>query len=326
VKLTPDNYLLWRAQVLPLLRSYYLDGYVDGTLPCPSAFVQLTTADGHPLPVANPAYRQWTAQDQAILSAIQSSLTPSVAGMVLFATTSRDAWSTLEASFSSQTMARSNAIRNKLADLHKLDKSVTVYYNQAKELADTLSSIGQPLRDNEFIGYLLKGLGQDFDSLVENIEGRDADNPITPHDLYARLLNTEQRLGARRPDTFSVDHEANAASRGGGGGRPFRPPGGPLQRRLSHLVVVSPRSSLPTRVDVAVRGSVPPVVPRRRVSCAASRDISPLTVTVVSSRISSALAMMVAAMTSKPLSPLMALPLPTMLIQLGTWIPGLRTI
>jgi hypothetical protein len=142
VKLTPDNYLLWRAQVLPLLRSYYLDGYVDGTLPCPSAFVQLTTADGHPLPVANPAYRQWTAQDQAILSAIQSSLTPSVAGMVLFATTSRDAWSTLEASFSSQTMARSNAIRNKLADLHKLDKSVTVYYNQAKELADTLSSIG----------------------------------------------------------------------------------------------------------------------------------------------------------------------------------------
>jgi hypothetical protein len=142
VKLTPDNYLLWRAQVLPLLRSYYLDGYVDGTLPCPSAFVQLTTADGHPLPVANPAYRQCTAQDQAILSAIQSSLTPSVAGMVLFATTSRYAWSTLEASFSSQTMARSNAIRNKLADLHKLDKSVTVYYNQAKELADTLSSIG----------------------------------------------------------------------------------------------------------------------------------------------------------------------------------------
>jgi hypothetical protein len=90
-------------------------------------------------------------------------------------------------------------------------------------------------------------------------------------------------------------------------------------------VVVSPRSSLPTRVDVAVRGSVPPVVPRRRVSCAASRDISPLTATVVSSRISSALAMMVAAMTSKPLSPLMALPPPILLIQLGTWTLGQRT-
>ncbi|KAK1680235.1 hypothetical protein QYE76_041083 [Lolium multiflorum] len=171
VKLNPDNYLLWRAQVLPLLRSYYLDGYFDGSLPCPPAVVQLTTADGHPLPVANPAYRQWTAQDQAILRAIQSSLMPSVAGMVLFATSSYDAWRTLESSFSSQTMARSNAIRNKLADLHKLDKTVTVYYNQAKELADTLSSIGQPLRDSEFVGYLLKGLGQEFDSLVETLKG-----------------------------------------------------------------------------------------------------------------------------------------------------------
>ena len=38
VKLTPDNYLSWRAQVLPLLRSRYLEGYVDGTLSCPSPY------------------------------------------------------------------------------------------------------------------------------------------------------------------------------------------------------------------------------------------------------------------------------------------------
>ncbi|KAK1625895.1 hypothetical protein QYE76_000210 [Lolium multiflorum] len=39
LKLTPDNYIFWRAQVLPLLRSHYLLGYVDGTLPCPPALV-----------------------------------------------------------------------------------------------------------------------------------------------------------------------------------------------------------------------------------------------------------------------------------------------
>lgn len=54
VKLTTDNYILWRAQVLPLLRSRYLEGYVDGTLPCP--------------PPHHPAYHAWVAQDQAILS------------------------------------------------------------------------------------------------------------------------------------------------------------------------------------------------------------------------------------------------------------------
>jgi hypothetical protein len=35
VKLSPDNYIFWRAQVLPLLGSHYLLGYIDGSLPCP---------------------------------------------------------------------------------------------------------------------------------------------------------------------------------------------------------------------------------------------------------------------------------------------------
>ena len=47
VKLTPDNYLSWRAQVLPLLRSRYLEGYVDGSITCP--------------PPHHPAYHTWVA-------------------------------------------------------------------------------------------------------------------------------------------------------------------------------------------------------------------------------------------------------------------------
>src|SRR3954465_13806938 len=90
VKLSADNYLLWRAQVLPLMRSHYLEGYVDGTLPCPPAMVPVPSAAGGSVMVSNPAHRRWIAQDQAILGAIQSSLTPSVAGMVVFAATSRD--------------------------------------------------------------------------------------------------------------------------------------------------------------------------------------------------------------------------------------------
>jgi hypothetical protein len=32
VTLSPDSYIFWRAQVLPLLGSHYLLGYVDGSL------------------------------------------------------------------------------------------------------------------------------------------------------------------------------------------------------------------------------------------------------------------------------------------------------
>jgi hypothetical protein len=66
IKLTPDNYIFWRAQVLPLLRSHYLMGYVDGSLPCPPALIDSVHG-----PVVNPAHRVWTAQDQANLSSIQ---------------------------------------------------------------------------------------------------------------------------------------------------------------------------------------------------------------------------------------------------------------
>ena len=38
VKLTMDNYLKWRAQVLLLLRNPYLESYINGTLPFPPPY------------------------------------------------------------------------------------------------------------------------------------------------------------------------------------------------------------------------------------------------------------------------------------------------
>jgi hypothetical protein len=63
-RLSPDNYLLWRAQIFPLLRSRHLDGYIDGTLPCPPKLVSAVTTAGARVSVPNPAYRAWVAQVQ----------------------------------------------------------------------------------------------------------------------------------------------------------------------------------------------------------------------------------------------------------------------
>ncbi|KAK1620781.1 hypothetical protein QYE76_026298 [Lolium multiflorum] len=202
VKLTPDNYLSWRAQVLPLLRSRYLEGYVDGSLPCP--------------PPYHPAHHTWVAQDQAILSAIQSSLTPSVSSLVLFAATSRDAWTALHSSFASQSQARAHAIRTELGETKLHDSSITDYFNKMAGLADTLASIGQPLRSEDFTTYVLNGLDEDYDNLIENISGRD--DPLPRRELYSRLLGREQRVKVRHASpSFS---SANAAARG----KPQKPP------------------------------------------------------------------------------------------------------
>jgi hypothetical protein len=50
------------------------------------------------------------------------------------------------------------AIRAQLNDLKKRDLTITTFFNKAKSLADTLASIGQPLRDNEFTSFILNGL------------------------------------------------------------------------------------------------------------------------------------------------------------------------
>ncbi|XP_073358374.1 uncharacterized protein [Aegilops tauschii subsp. strangulata] len=196
VKLTPDNYLSWRAQVLPLLRSRYLEGYVDGSIPCP--------------PPQHPAYHAWVAQDQAILSAIQSSLAPSVSSLVIFAATSREAWAALHTSFASQSQARAHSIRTELGETKLGDLSITGYFNKMRGLADTLASISQSLQDEEFTTFVLNGLDDDYDNPVENVHGRD--DPLPPRELYARLLGREQRIKARRVSLGFAS--ANAATRG----------------------------------------------------------------------------------------------------------------
>jgi hypothetical protein len=152
-------------------------------------------------------------QDQAILSAIIESVTPAVSGPVLFATTAFDAWTTLNTSFGSRSTARAMQLRDKLSQMKKCDLSAHVFFNQVKTAADTLASIGQPLHNTEFTGFIRNGLDNEYDGLVAVVEGRET--PISEHDLYSRLMSTEQRIDSHRAVEIYFDHSANAAPRGG---------------------------------------------------------------------------------------------------------------
>jgi hypothetical protein len=143
--------------------------------------------------------------------------------MILFAASAEEAWKTLEASFSSQSSARYMQITRQLSEVKKLDSSITTYFNKVKSLSDTLTAIGQPLRPAEFVNYVLAGLDDDYDALVEVVSAPRA-APIMPQDLYSQLLSTEQRI-ERRKAALHGDHggfqSANITSRvgGPGGGR-----------------------------------------------------------------------------------------------------------
>jgi hypothetical protein len=48
-----------------------------------------------------------------------------------------------------------------------------------KALADTLAIIGRPLKDEDFIAYLLVGLDESYDSLVTSVITRDDSIPLS---------------------------------------------------------------------------------------------------------------------------------------------------
>nr|XP_045084673.1 uncharacterized protein LOC123494095 [Aegilops tauschii subsp. strangulata] len=234
IRLTPDNYLFWRAKVIPTVHG----------------------------PAINPEHRMWVQHDQAILSAIQGSLGNGVAGLCLFAATSMDAWTTLEHAFAQISTSRSRALRSELADIKKLDSSATTYFNKMKVLADTLTSIGRPLSDEEFAAFVIKGLDAEYDNLAEAVH--NAKPAMPPHELYPCLLFTEQRVEARRSSVNIVAQPtAYWASRGQRSPAPsagkaapplHRPWVGALILEWCASFVVVNDTSLPS-VTVAFRGA-----------------------------------------------------------------------
>jgi hypothetical protein len=68
-----------------------------------------------------------------------------------------------------------------LGETSKENGTLTSYYNKVKKLANTLASIGEPLRDTEFTADILAGLDSEYDSPVEAIKEHKV--PICPHDL-----------------------------------------------------------------------------------------------------------------------------------------------
>lgn len=78
IKLTPTNYPSWRAQFSAMLLSYDFMGYVDGSGPSPPA----TQAVSHAF---------WIRQDQLLLYAILTLVSPQVISFIASTKASKEA-------------------------------------------------------------------------------------------------------------------------------------------------------------------------------------------------------------------------------------------
>lgn len=58
-KLTKENYLLWRAQILPQFLGVGLYGYLDGSIPALEKLITAKDKEGKDQTITNPAYEAW---------------------------------------------------------------------------------------------------------------------------------------------------------------------------------------------------------------------------------------------------------------------------
>ncbi|KAJ3698372.1 hypothetical protein LUZ61_002077 [Rhynchospora tenuis] len=188
--LNHENYLLWKSQILPVLRGYDLLGFVDGTRSAPSQ----TIAGANNILVSNPEFLQWQQQDQLILAWLLSSISPSILALVLNCETSAQVWQTLEQINTSQSLAKVLELKLTLQTAKKGSASCAQYLQYMQSIADRLRSVGDPISEHDLVAYTLQGLGSDFETFVTAISMRQGHTSMV--ELQSLLLAHEARAQA----------------------------------------------------------------------------------------------------------------------------------
>ncbi|KAL5728487.1 hypothetical protein ACHQM5_001563 [Ranunculus cassubicifolius] len=189
VKLDHHNYLLWLAQFKPLLKGYGLEGFVDGSHPCPPRLLNPTDTD------INPSYTQWQQQDQILLGWLLSSLTDPILAQVAGISTSSEVWVALERQYASKSRARIMQLRRELQTIRKGSQTMQQYFLKAKQLADSLASSGHPIQPSDLQQIILAGLDSAYDAIVTTLTTTVVDTSMD--DFYAHLLAFDMRVEAQ---------------------------------------------------------------------------------------------------------------------------------
>jgi hypothetical protein len=187
-KLTKANYVVWKAQILAVLRGAHLEGYLmTSTIRAPQEKIK-----GKEEVISNPVYEEWYTIDQQVLAYLLLSLSREIMGQVTIYTTSASAWSVIEGMYTSGTCAHSVNTCIALATMKKGSDSITEYINKACILADEMALTGKKIDDEELISYIFIGLDFEYYSVVSALVVRSG--TLSIGEVYSQLLSYEQRI------------------------------------------------------------------------------------------------------------------------------------
>ena len=153
IKLDYKNYIPWRHRLITILEAYSFIEHIDGSTSQPIQY--LLDAQGNLTSNVNLEFLTWRIKDKALLSLINSTLTPQVFSLVVGTTTSREVWNTLEQRFTSTLRANILNLKLELQSLKKGSDSVNTFLQKIKIARDKLLAIVVIVDNEELICIVL---------------------------------------------------------------------------------------------------------------------------------------------------------------------------
>lgn len=210
IKLTANNFPVWRKQIQSALIGLNLDRFILGTHVPPAQFLDSSSTK------PNPAFSFWFRQDQTILSAILGSCSDTIQPLISSADTSREAWERLVTSYANASRSRVISLKAKLAKNPKGTRSVTEFLHDMKAIADELALVQSPVSDEDLLVHVLGQLGEEYQTIVAAFQVRDT--PIAFPELFEKLVDFERILkqtASSSPTLIATANYTNKQPRSG---------------------------------------------------------------------------------------------------------------
>nr|GMD54198.1 Retrovirus-related Pol polyprotein from transposon TNT 1-94 [Ipomoea batatas] len=172
LKLTPENYPLWREQLLALAESQDMVGLLTGEIKKPTMYKNNTTTAGTSITdtatnTLSDEYLRWRKEDRLLRGWIIGTLTEEALGLVIGLESSQSVWNALKEAYAQDSQEREFTLRQQLTYLRKdPNQSLAEYLRKFKSICDSLAAIGNPVPDKTKVYSLLANLGQKYESFT----------------------------------------------------------------------------------------------------------------------------------------------------------------
>lgn len=199
IKLHKDNYIVWKTLFDPVLKTFGLSGYVDGSIVCPEQFVRDTPRSG---PIVNPQYLEWMKNDQLIMIWINGTVSEDLLPYVVGFSSSYALWTNLAKRFATISHSHVIQLKTQLQQIKKGSLTISEYLQSFKTISDKLAAAGSQISDTDLLVHILNGLPHEYDAFVTSIRVRYP--PVTTEELHSLLLTEEMFVQARHATLLST--------------------------------------------------------------------------------------------------------------------------